>query len=51
MVWHILAIVFGALTIAAFPCPSPCSNIVLGILVVIFASLALRSFRKMKGSK
>ena len=46
MVWHILTIVFGALAAISAVCPQPCSEIVLGMLVVIFASLALRSFRK-----
>jgi len=46
MIWHILAIVFGVLTAASVPCTFPWSRLVLGLLVVIFASLALRSFRK-----
>ncbi len=47
MVWHILAIVFGALAAGgAYFCPSPWSGVVLGVLVVVFASLALERFRK-----
>jgi len=46
MTWHILAIVCGVLVAISAMCPSPYSDIVLGALVVIFASLALRSFRK-----
>jgi len=46
MIWHILAIVFGVLVAISAVCPAPCSDIVLGVLVVVFASLALRSFRK-----
>jgi len=48
MVWHILTIVFGALAAVSAICPSPCSEVVLGILVVIFGFLALRSFRKIR---
>ena len=48
MVWHILAIVFGALAAISAICPEPCSEIVFGVLVVIFASLALRNFRKIR---
>ena len=48
MIWHILAIVFGALAAISAICPAPCSEVVLGILVVIFASIALRSFRKIR---
>ena len=46
MVWHILTIVFGVLVAISAICPSLYSDVVLGILVVIFASLALRSFKK-----
>ena len=46
MIWHILAIVFGALAAISAICPAPCSDVMLGVLVVIFASLALRSFRE-----
>ena len=48
MVWHILAIVFGALGALSVLCPSPCSKVLCGVLVVIFASLALRVFRKVR---
>jgi hypothetical protein len=50
MVWHILAIVFGALGALSAICPAPCSDVTMGVLVVIFASLALRSFKKAKGA-
>jgi len=50
MIWHILAIVFGALGAVSALCPAPCSKILCGVLVVIFASLALRSFRKAQGA-
>jgi len=46
MIWHICAIVFGALAAISAVCPSLWSDVVLGVLVVIFASLALRSFRE-----
>jgi len=48
MIWHYLTIICGALTIAAAVCPAWCSNVTFGILVIIFASLALRSFKKAK---
>ncbi len=37
----IIEIVLGALTIAAFPCPAPCSNIVCGVLVLGFGVVLL----------
>jgi len=49
MIWHILTMVFGALAALSAICPSPWSQVVLGILVIIFAGLALKSFREAKG--
>ena len=46
MIWHVLTIVFGALTVLSGICPAPCSDVMLGILVVIFGVFALDSFRK-----
>ncbi len=46
MVWHISAIVCGILVAIPAGHSTVWSDIVLGVLVVIFASLALRSFRK-----
>jgi succinate-acetate transporter protein len=48
MIWHILAIIFGALAALSTICPTWYSEVVFGVLVVIFASLALRSFREAK---
>jgi len=48
MIWHILAIVFGALVAISAICPSPWSDVVLGVLVVIFGVLALSKFREAK---
>ena len=49
MIWHILAIICGVLTIVAAVCPAWCSNVTFGVLVVIFASLALKKFMNAKG--
>jgi len=46
MIWHILAIVCGVLVATPAGHSTLWSNILMGVLVVIFASLALRSFRK-----
>ena len=48
MVWYICTIVCGVLIAIPANAPAPYSNVVLGILVIIFASLALRSFRKVR---
>lgn len=46
MAWHICAIVCGVLIAIPASAPAPYVDIVMGVLVVIFASLALRAFRK-----
>jgi hypothetical protein len=46
MIWHILTIVFGILVAVSAICPSPWSDVVLGVLVAVFGGLALMSFRK-----
>ena len=50
MIWHILTIVFGGLVAISAICPARCSDIIFGLLVVLFAFLALRSFRQAKAS-
>ena len=46
MVWYILAIICGILVAIPAGHSTVWSNIVLGVLVVIFVSLALIKFRK-----
>jgi uncharacterized membrane protein HdeD (DUF308 family) len=40
-VWGIVEVVLGALVIAAFVYPSMWSNIVLGVLVLVFGALTI----------
>jgi len=49
MLWHILTIDFGALTVAAAACPHWSANIVLGVLVILFGFLSLKNFKEEAG--
>jgi uncharacterized membrane protein HdeD (DUF308 family) len=40
-IWGVVEVILGVLVAAAFMCPSEWSNIVLGILVLIFGALTL----------
>lgn len=51
MIWHILTIVSGVLTIAAAACPHWSANVVLGILVILFGFLSLKSFKEGVGRR
>jgi len=46
MIWHILVIVFGALTAVAAACPFWGANVLFGVLIIIFGVLALVSCQK-----
>jgi len=46
MIWHILTIICGVLVATPAVHSTLWSNILMGVLVVIFASLALRSYRR-----
>ena len=48
MVWHILTIVFGAFAAISAWCPSPWSEFVLGILVMVFGFIAAVKFAQVR---
>ena len=45
MIWHILTIFSGILTVAAAGCNHWSGNVVPGVLVILFGFLSLKSFK------
>jgi hypothetical protein len=51
MIWHILVIICGVLVVIAGLCPSGWSDVVFGVLVVLFGALALGKYAKERSRK
>jgi hypothetical protein len=51
MIWHILVIICGVVVVIAGLCPSGWSDVVFGMLVVLFGAFALGKYAKERSRK